>query len=72
MSPMESQITGVLIVYSKLRAFVGERASNAENTSIWWRHHEWHPLVPEHTPDIKFLKGMSAMWQFPIYSCKML
>ena len=28
------------------RGFPAQMASNAENVSIWWRHHEWCPLVP--------------------------
>ena len=50
MSAMASQITSLTIVYSKLRVsgicvgnspvtgeFPAQRASNAENASIWWR-----------------------------------
>ena len=56
MSVIASQITSVAIVYkktSKLRVtglcagnspgtgeFPAQMASNAENVSIWWRHHE--------------------------------
>ena len=31
--------------------FPAQMASNAENASIWWRHHEWgnyDPLIPNH------------------------
>ena len=47
MSAMASQITSLTIVYSKPRVtgrvtgeFPAQRASNAENISIWWRHHD--------------------------------
>ena len=56
MSAIASQITGVSIVYSTVWSsadqrrhpchwflwgeFTGDRASIAENVSIWWRHHE--------------------------------
>ena len=52
MGTMASQITSPIIVYSKLRVtglcagnspvtgeFPAQMASNAENISIWWRHH---------------------------------
>ena len=32
--------------------FPAQRASNAENVSIWWRHHVWH--IPG-----------AAMWDIP-------
>ena len=39
---MGSQITYLTIVYSSTvySEFPAEKASNAENVSIWWRHHE--------------------------------
>ena len=53
MSVMASQITAVSIVYATIRVtgfcegnvpvtgeFPAQRASNAKNVSIWWRHHE--------------------------------
>ena len=54
MSPIESQITSLRIVYSivcsgtdqwNIKAprhwpFRGEFTGNAENVSIWWRHHD--------------------------------
>ena len=62
MSTIASQITSLTIVYwSKLRVtglcvgnspgtgeFPAQMASNAENVSIWWRHHvlhsdQWNP-----------------------------
>ena len=47
MSAMASQITGVSIVCSTVGSGTNQRilrtkASNAENVSIWWRHHESH------------------------------
>ena len=43
MGTMASQITSLTIVYSTDSLVTGEfpaqRASNAENVSIWWRHH---------------------------------
>ena len=45
MGTMASQMTGVTSVYSASLAFVtgefpAQKTSNAENISIWWRHHE--------------------------------
>ena len=52
MSAIASQITSLTIVYSTVRVtglcvgnspgtgeFPAQMASNAENVSIWWRHH---------------------------------
>ena len=45
MSMMASQITGVSIVYSAMTGeFSAQTASNVENVSIWWRHHEGQGL----------------------------
>ena len=56
MSTMASQITSLAIVYLTVHSgvtslcegnslvtgeFPSQRASNAENVSIWWRHHEY-------------------------------
>ena len=43
-STMASQITSPAVVYSTVYSsvtgeFSAQRASNAENGSIWWRHH---------------------------------
>ena len=35
MTAMASKITSLKIVYS-----TAQRASNAKNVSIWWRHHD--------------------------------
>ena len=56
MGAMASQITSLTIVYSTVysdadqrkpqsSASLAQMASNAENVSIWWRHHEeqWSP-----------------------------
>ena len=54
MSAMTSQIISFMIVYSTVYSgadqrkhqssasgeFPAQRASNAENASIWWRHHD--------------------------------
>ena len=48
MGAMASQITSLTIVYStifldadqRIGEFPAQIASNAENVSIWWRHHE--------------------------------
>ena len=51
MSVIASQITSLTIVYSTVYSdedqrgtgeFPAQMASNAENVSIWWRHHEVH------------------------------
>ena len=51
MDAMASQITSLTIIYSTVysgadqkkikasRHWPGQMASNAENVSIWWRHH---------------------------------
>ena len=41
MSAVASQNTGVSIVCATVCSgeFTAQRASNAENVSIWWRHH---------------------------------
>ena len=54
MSTMASQITGVSILYSTVCSDADQRkhqssvslafVSNAENVSIWWRHHAGFPL----------------------------
>ena len=31
--------------------FPAQRASNAENVSIWWRHHVLAPIGPQHTQE---------------------
>ena len=44
MGSIASQITSLMIVYSSVYSgsdeFPAQRASNAENVSIWWRHHD--------------------------------
>ena len=41
MSMMASQITSLTVVYSiGTGEFPAQRASNADNVSIWWRHHD--------------------------------
>ena len=46
MTTMASQITSLEVVYSTVYSdagtgeFPAQRTSNAENVSIWWRHHE--------------------------------
>ena len=37
MTAMGSKITSLTIVYS-----TAQRASDAKNASIWWRHHDRH------------------------------
>ena len=40
MGALASQITSLIIVYSTATGeFPAQMASNAENVSIWWRHH---------------------------------
>ena len=51
MITMASQIISLTIVYSAVYStvysgeFPAQMASNAENISIWWRHHEWMWLL---------------------------
>ena len=41
MSAMASQTTGISIIYLIVSSDADQRrASNEENASIWWRHHE--------------------------------
>ena len=47
MGATESEINSFMILYSTVYLgtdqtgeFPAQRASNAENVSIWWRHHE--------------------------------
>ena len=63
MSTVASQITSLTIVYSSVcsgadqrkhhssapLAFVAQRVSNAENVSIWWRHHDRGSLTTQQT-----------------------
>ena len=54
MDTVASQITSLTTVYSNVE-FPAQMASNAENVSIWWRHHErllqnrWDTRVSEVT-----------------------
>ena len=64
MSTIASQITSLTIVYSTVYSDAdqrkhqsAQRASNAENVSIWWRHHA--DSVPNHTQ--KQIKQKSSM-----------
>ena len=47
MRAMASQITSLTTVYSTIYSgavigkFPAQRASNVENVSIWWRHHDY-------------------------------
>ena len=64
MSAMASQITSLTTVYSTPRHWLlcGEftddrwiprqRANNAENVSIWWRHLDMHPITLTHHDEI--------------------
>ena len=57
MGAMASQITSLTIVYSTVYSslcagnspvtdkFLAQMASNAENVSIWWRHHDFYFYV---------------------------
>ena len=42
------RVTGLCAVNSPVTGeFTAQRASNAENVSIWWRHHRtWHSIMP--------------------------
>ena len=67
MSEMASQITSLTIVYSAVNSGPDQRkhessaslafvmASNAENVSIWWRHHEVHDSIESHPPMTMFI-----------------
>ena len=37
--------------------FPAQRASNAENISIWWRHHDWTPSLCPHGPTVGYCSG---------------
>ena len=39
MGAIASQITRLTVVYSTVYSDADQMASNAENVSIWWRHH---------------------------------
>ena len=41
MGVMASQVTSLTIVSPATGEFPAQMASNAENVSIWWRHHVW-------------------------------
>ena len=65
MDTMEPQITSLTIVYSTVSSYADQRkyqrsallagefpaqmASNAENVSIWWRHHEMKAHILNNT-----------------------
>ena len=73
MTTIASQITSLTVVYSIVRSgadqwkhqspgeFPAQRASNAENVSIWWRHHviiHVTAIVPDIDMTIKILLCM--------------
>ena len=58
MSAIASQITSLTIVYSTVYSggeFPAQMSSNAENVSIWWRHHAIENMVL-HLTDSLFLE----------------
>ena len=65
------RVTGLSVVNSPVTSeFPAHMASNAENVSIWWRHHvlQPSPFTPEHLPCVfnQFL-WIPHHW---IYTCK--
>ena len=53
--------------------FPAQRASNAENVSIWWRHHEivhcvatWLFYLPRHSSNSKYLPPAHPVHQEPM------
>ena len=56
MGAMASQITSLTIVYSTVYSGA-KRVSNAENVSIWWRHHEYHMCCPHFPVTIGHIIG---------------
>ena len=67
MTPLASQISSLVVVYSIVYSgadqsgeftgtgeFPAQRASNAENGSIWWRHHAMTVLWYAHMSEFKW------------------
>ena len=43
--------------------FPTQRASNAENASIWWRHHVWKSFVGTHSLCLRSYDDVTTDWE---------
>ena len=64
----ELRVTGLYVGNSPVTSeFPTQMASNAENVSIWWRHHDWIP--PLKTCDVKLFVSMMLAWARFLSQC---
>ena len=52
--------------------FPAQRASNAENVSIWWRHHEWPPGNIPHHYQLNYMSHQCTFSVKSVIFCKVV